>query len=365
MLKTDLLDKRALSDISVVKTDLYLENQGWKKTGEIENYASTWLLEEEEIELLLPLNKNYSDFESRMLEVILILEELEERPRYEIFDVLKNTSKIASLQKREIIEIVIKSTFEKKHEVNAENFGQVLRSAQKYILALGNLSGLGRKLREEEIIKKTELELSLISSFHGSFGIRLGFGTKQQLNLNNSSISKEVSELFMDLLQIGGEENISKFRKKISSIKKGTLKAFKPFIENLRTLESNIVFDWGSVGVEEEKIIQVPYSKILEMEDALSKEEERDLELIELEGKFIEVGVGHTKDQRHFIFEDDEGEIFKGYISADAIEELREENKNLEIINGKYKILIERKQKINRTTGAEKISLKIINIERI
>lgn len=361
MLKTDLLDKKALSEISVVKTDLYLENQGWEKTGEIEGYASTWFLEKEGIELLLPLNKNYSDFESRILEVILILEEIEERSRYEILNVLKNTSNIASSNKREIIEIILKYAFEKKYEVNAEKFGQVLRSAQKYIFALGDLSGLGRDLTKEEKIRKSELELSLISSFHGSFGIRLGFSSIQQLDVNKNSTPKKISQTFMELIKVGSEEKIGKFRKKISSLNKEIPKQFKSFIQKLKELESNVIFDWGSVGQEEEKIVKLPYSKILEMEDALSKEEEEDSTIVELEGQFIQAGVGTTKEQRHFIFQDNKGKLYKGYISENTIEELR----NLELVNEKYKIIIEKHQKVNSITGEEKVSLEIIDIEKL
>jgi hypothetical protein len=76
-----------LSDISTVKTEIYLSSHGWQKTGEIEGFASTWRLQENE--LLLPLNKDYADFEARMFEVIYILQKIENRPTYQIIEDLK------------------------------------------------------------------------------------------------------------------------------------------------------------------------------------------------------------------------------------------------------------------------------------
>ncbi len=364
MINTKNLDKTLLSDISTVKTDLYLLNQGWKKTGEIEGFASTWMLQEKDIELLLPLDKNYSDFEARMLEVIYILHNIEKRPSYEIFDALKNTSKIASNEGREIIEIVLKSVYEKnKYEINAENFGKVLKTIQKHLFALGGVSGLGRPLKQTEKTGKSELEISVLSTFHGSFGFRLGFGNQRQLDIENNCLSKTVSESFIRLLRISGEESISTFRQYISSLEKEISRTFRVFIQSLKTLESDFIFDWGSLGMEKEEIARLSYSKVLEVEDALSKEEEENPHQIQEQGQFIQAGLGKNKNERDFIFETKTGERRKGYISTELIEEFKEQGKSLELMNRRYNVVIQENVKLNEVTGEIKITHEIIQIE--
>lgn len=296
MIKTNNLDKTLLSNISTVKTDIYLSSQGWKKTGEIEGFASTWLLQEKDIELLLPLNKDYADFEARMFEVIYLLEKIEKRPSYEIIDVLKDTSKIASHQGREIIEIVLKSVYENKYEINAKNFGEVLKNTQQHLFALGGVfSGESSKN-----IAKSELEISVLSTFHGSFGVRLGFGNERQLDIENNCISKKVSKSFLNLLKISGEESISNFRNYIKSQEKNISRTFRLFIKSLTTLESDFMFDWGSVGMENEEIATLSYSKVLEVDDALSKEEEENPNQIQENVKLNEV-TGEMKTNNEII----------------------------------------------------------------
>lgn len=366
MLKINKLDKSLLSHISTVKAGLYLKNQGWKKTGEIEGFASTWLLEEKETELLLPLNKEYSDFEARMLEVILILEDIEKRSSFEIIDVLKNTSNIAYNEGREIIEIVLQSVYDRnKHEINADNFGTVLRTTQKHLFALGGVSGLGKRLNEREKRGKSELELSVLSTFHGSFGIRLGLANQRQLDTDNNCLSKTVSKSFMQLLRVSGEESISRFRIYIGSLEKQISQTFRLFIKSVKTLESDLIFDWGSLGIENEEIARLSYSKVLEVEDALNKEEEENPNQIEEKGQFIQAGLGRKKHERDFIFETKTGEKIKGYISPELVEQFKEQPKGLELLNRRYKVIIQVNVKLNEITREIKISNELIAMEEI
>ena len=316
------------------------------------------------MKLLLPLNKDYADFEARMFKVIYILEKIEKRPSYEIIDVLKDTSKIASHQGREIIEIVLKSVYENKYEINAENFGQVLKTAQKHLFALGGVFG-GKSLKKTENIAKSELKISVLSTFHGSFGFRLGFGNQRQLDIEDNCISKKVSKSFLHLLKISGEESISTFRDYISSQEKQISRTFRLFIKSLTTLESDFMFDWGSVGMENEEIARLSYSKVLEVDDALSKEEEENPHQIQEEGKFIKAGLEITKDEREFIFKPKIGDKIHGYISTELIQEFKEQDKSLTLKSRTYKVTIQENVKINEVTEEMKTTNEIISMEEI
>lgn len=361
-MKTNEDYKQEILDLSLTKIDLYLKQKGWQKTGEKKGFASVWKINGKETKVMLPLNKEYSDFRDRLWEIILLLEKIENRPSYEIANGLKNTSKIASEEKREIIEIILKSLYQEKYEVSAEKIGQVLSSAQKHIYALGNFSGLGRKLTKEE---KSELELSLINSFQGSFGIRLGLANQRQIDIEGNHISREVSQQLINLFKVGGEENISDFRDYIAPLRKEILKSLKNFVKKLKTLESDLIFSWGSIGMEEEEIAKVSHSKILEIEDTLDKEEAENPDLIEMIGKFIQAGIGERRGESNFIFEDHGGETIKGYIPTELVQQLRAENKNLELINGRYKIVTEKNETVTEMTDEIKTSYKLVQIEEI
>jgi len=364
-MKTNEDYKQEILDLSLTKIDLYLKQKGWQKTGEKKGFASVWKINGKETKVMLPLNKEYSDFRDRLWEIILLLEKIENRPSYEIANALKNTSKIASEEKREIIEIIVKSLYQEKYEVSADKIGQVLTYAQRHIYALGNLSGLQRKLTKEEEVKKSELELSLINSFQGSFGIRLGLATQRQIDIEGNYISREVSKQLINLFKVGGEENISEFRDYIAPLRKEILKSLKYFVKRLKRLESDLIFSWGSIGMEEEEIAKVSHSKVLEIEDTLDKEEAENPDLIEMTGKFIQAGIGERRGESNFIFEDHGGETIKGYIPTELVQQLRAENKSLELINGRYKIVTEKNETVIEMTGEIKIIYKLVEIEAI
>lgn len=114
------IDSQALKFISPEKISLYLKTNGWIKIAEKSSLGSIWELKSNrKISLLLPLNKEYSDFHQRMLEVILILEEVEKRPKLEIIKGFTKTSDTAIKKNREIIEVRTKSIYENKYEIKA------------------------------------------------------------------------------------------------------------------------------------------------------------------------------------------------------------------------------------------------------
>ena len=90
------IDSQAFEFISPEKISLYLKTNDWVKIAEKPSLGSIWELESNrKISLLLPLNKEYSDFHKRMFEVILVLEEVEKRPKLEIIKGLTRTSDTA------------------------------------------------------------------------------------------------------------------------------------------------------------------------------------------------------------------------------------------------------------------------------
>ncbi len=134
------IDSQAFEFISPEKISLYLKTNDWVKIAEKPSLGSIWELESNrEISLLLPLNKEYSDFHKRMFEVILILEEVEKRPKLEIIKGLTRTSDTAIKNNREIIEVRTKSIYENKYEIKAREVGIFLKAMQDYYSSFGDL----------------------------------------------------------------------------------------------------------------------------------------------------------------------------------------------------------------------------------
>ena len=106
-----------IQEISPAKLTEYLEYKGWTKEREAEGIASIWSLikTNKRITLLLPLNKEFADFEIKVEELLLTLSKVEERPEVEILKALANLSVIAQRGDREVIDIKIEHSYNYKN----------------------------------------------------------------------------------------------------------------------------------------------------------------------------------------------------------------------------------------------------------
>lgn len=91
-MKANIQDIDIIKSINPLEVAGYLTTQGWQQKSQINDIASIWTLEVgqgENVEILLPLNPDFRDFTTRMLEVLQNLEIVEHRSQLEIINNLK------------------------------------------------------------------------------------------------------------------------------------------------------------------------------------------------------------------------------------------------------------------------------------
>jgi hypothetical protein len=84
---------KEIANISPNTIIQYLEKHGWHNWKEVED-VSVWIYNKQgrKFGLFLPLSLDFVDFQNRVLEILITLEEVEERPRGQILEAL--TSKV-------------------------------------------------------------------------------------------------------------------------------------------------------------------------------------------------------------------------------------------------------------------------------
>ncbi|MBE9258926.1 MULTISPECIES: hypothetical protein [Aphanizomenonaceae] len=91
-MKATIQDIDIIKSINPLEVAGYLRTQGWQQKSQINDIASIWTLEVgqgENVEILLPLNPDFRDFTTRMMEVLQNLEIVEHRSQLEIINNLK------------------------------------------------------------------------------------------------------------------------------------------------------------------------------------------------------------------------------------------------------------------------------------
>ncbi|MGF1489863.1 MAG: hypothetical protein ACFBSE_22480 [Prochloraceae cyanobacterium] len=360
-----------INSISLKKIQEYLSIKGWKKKKEISGTASIWIrsIAGEKYGIILPLDREFIDFQDRLIEVFNILEEIEQRPKIEIIESLKNTSKIARQQNREIIEIKISSLDGNKKEVESKNIGLVLKSLQDFFDEFGVLKFQDKPQADRSKLK-SQLEMSLIDTFHGSFGIRLGLSKKlnyKQLKLfedeaSIDEISIEITETFIKIIQASSDSNTEILKKQIAELKGKSILKFKSLISYLITLKSDLLVDWGSVNPEKGGFAKISYSDIVRTLDIIEKQELEEPVTFEIIGKLVVAGVGKNKKRRKFVLLDSkEDREFQGTIAKEVVDKF---DGNIEL-NKLYRITLEETLSINRLTQEERTTYTIIKLGNI
>ena len=365
------IDSQALEFISPEKISLYLKTNGWKKIAEKPSVGSIWKLKSNrKVSLLLPLNKEYSDFDKRMFEVILILEEVEKRSKLEIIKGLTKTSNIAIQKNREIIEVRTKSIYENKYEIKAREVGIFLKSMQDYYSTFGNLVFLNEDIESKDVSSRknqirAELELSLVDTFHGSFGLVLGLGQKRDFRTIEDTVSSQATEEFIHLIKGTNSKNLNEFKTKLYSLDKNIFNEFKKIINNLLKLESDIFFDWGSTTKNKGGVAEISHEKLIYVKELIAKQEIENPDLIIEKGKFISFGFGKNQKDRKFVFDSySSNKRYEGVVDIQLASNLVESGKGFESVQGICQIELKRTVKINELNQNTKEKYKLISIEK-
>ena len=371
-MSSNLSEQNLLNDISIDKIKFYLINNGWIKKAENKSIGSIWELKDDSnVSLILPANEEKIDFKTRLFETFLILEEVENRPKSEIYKALTKASSIARKENREIVEIVFKAVYDKKQEIKAKELGVLLKSIQDYYISYGKNLFINPKSKKKDVLDRrksieSELELSLVDTFHGSFGLVLGLGISMQIDIFQETVGSKATEYLIDLISLTDYEHTEKFKEELSFADKNIFYDFKKIINYIVSLESNVFFDWGSVVKGKGKSCILSFERAIEVKDIIEKQEEEDPDIIELRGKFELFGFGSRKDNRKFVFKPASGKDISGHLNKELARELRTStSQKLEILQWIYRVEIKRTMKINELTQEIKEFYELLSLERI
>ncbi|NET62064.1 MAG: hypothetical protein F6K47_39910 [Symploca sp. SIO2E6] len=360
------LEREAISKISPVKLEKYLEDKGWTKTKVIGDIAAVWSYQKTDktVGVLVPLDRDFADFDNRMMEVFIILEKVENRPRSAILATLQNTSIIAKAQHREILEFRFSYVYENNQEAPAKKIGSVLKSLQDFLGAIGKSKIQSKRLSVRQEMK-SELELSIVETFTGSFGLRLGLsqGQPRQLNLLEDPIAEQAAQDLLELISASTHEDSDILQEKISALYGKSSIKFKSFLTHLSTLQANLSLDWGSVDPGKGGFAEISYTNILRALEIINKKEVENPRRIYLIGKLMLAGVGNNKKYRKFIFEEQESHHdYQGTISKELLKNI---GNDLNVGKKLYRATLEETTSVNTATGEEETNYLLVELENL
>lgn len=370
-MKIQKLDETFITDIGYIpsiKICLYLVQNGWIKRKEVEN-VSVWTYKKGEsvFGIFVPLREDYVDYQNRIIEVLDTLQTVEERSYIKILESLQDVSRLARDSGREILEMRIKYKFEEKFDAAIRKIGSVLKSLQDFFETIGEYKSEKRLSSLNSTELKKHLEVSLVESFQGSFGFRLGFSKVKinQLDMFDQPIAQDVAQEFLDLIKASNSDNPAILENKLSDFRGKSSAKFKSFISNFLTLEANFYLEWGSVNPEKGGAVEISYEKLLQTLELISKRDISNPTIIKFIGRLILAGVDkkNKKNTRFIAISlSNEGEKeYKGSISVNVTS-----NSKIDLTIGKvFEITLEEISAINTATGDEEITYVLIDLKPI
>jgi hypothetical protein len=353
--------------ISPLKICNYLIKNGWQKKREIED-ISVWVNKKENnlTGLFVPLRDDFVDYQNRVFDILYTLEEFENRPIPQIIESLSSSSFLAKLVHREVIEIQIKYLYEDKYDASLRKIGSIFKSLQDLIESIGEIKSLNRVSSLNYSSLKNQLEVSLIETFQGSFGFRLGFSQlkSKQLDLFDVPLTQDVAQEFLDLIR-ASSLNINNLENKLSQFSGKPFVKFKSLISHLINLDADIYLEWGSVDTEKGGAVTISLQRLLETLDFIEKREINNPTIITITATLVLAGVPTTKKtkkkrQPRFIaitLDQDEKE-YQGSIHQNILN-----NKTTDLTVGRvYRMSIEQTIAVNSATGDEETTYTLVDL---
>jgi hypothetical protein len=231
----------------------YLRDSRWRVIETVKNHHQVWQLRhsnQKEYSLLLPLDRDLPDFAHRMYDVVRTLAAIEKRSEAELFNDLDSAARIAQEDQREILNIHLNFAKETPHpEAPAKRLGQFLTTLQDTLDAIGQVESGQVKVSgkiSEDITDRTNLDV--LTTFKGSFGIRLAVAPPKQLNLLEDPLAEKVMEHFMLVLQ--NSKNEGELREIMLQLKQRAASRYRRFLLALTDIDAKLRIEWGSRNPE-------------------------------------------------------------------------------------------------------------------
>lgn len=334
----------------------YLEDKGWKEEKKIDTRASilTTAKNDKKYSVLLPLETDLPDFASRMYDVILVLEVVENRPLSEIIKGLINVDKIAKEKQREILIVKFKS--QDKPELPAPKMGNFLISLQKFFAAVSQTAITSENGRSRKGVLK-KIELSVLET--GDFGIKLGLPPHNDSS-NDSEIplAERVAATFLELVKSSGNSDKKCLKQGLLKLERKAVSSYRQLLVALKGLKADINVEWGSVNPHAGGGASLSKTDIQKAIKYVKFWQRQEHQIIAVKGKLLGANLSQN------LVTIEEVETGKNYVAKFG-EELLKEGKFDLTIGRLYSAKLEELSSINPATGTEKTQRTVIELAYI
>lgn len=331
----------------------YLKDNGWSEERKIDTRASILTINKRnrKFSVLLPLEKELPDYDSRMYDVFRTLEVVEERPKEEIITGLQKANEIAKEKRCEIISLKFKFVYcEEQRQFPAKKMGMVLTSLQELFDAVGQ-SETGRTSNNGKIPKEIldRTQLSVFETFKGSFGVKLSLEPNPtQLEMFDRPLAERVAENFIELLKRSNKVDKEELKEFLLRLKRRSASKYRKFLMSLISSDSNFYVDWGSVTPDKGGQASLSLENTIGTVEFINKMEVEEPEEYIINGELISA----SKIKKTLEIEDlKEGKKYLGEIAESLAT-----NQEVDLTIGRlYSAKIQEITSINPATGEEKI----------
>jgi hypothetical protein len=357
-MNTSNRDITACSLLEPNKVASYLIQNGWERGDQLGDKAYIWHKTSavENLQILLPLKPEISDFSYRMYELVEVVSVEEGRPVSEVLSSLASESELAKKNNHELLSIALSYIgSQSSSRAPAKSLGVLLQTLQDLFDSLGQLehgAPTERGVIPKDVTNCTSL--SLIGTFKGSFGVRLAASSAaEQANLLEQPLAVRTFGRLLSLLNTTDKRETQKLAELLISAKKRVVSNYKKFLISVAASNANLRFEWGSLTPNNGGMAWLSYESAVTTIGLIGEL----IDEVPEEYEILGVLVGLDVDGRTFkIIElEDQNKIYRGNIAPTFNKEVLEVPKI-------YWALLQENLKLNSTTGEAKIQYTLMAV---
>jgi hypothetical protein len=343
----------------------YLKNHDWQKNRDIGEIATVFycLRESKRYEIILPIDTELVDYDSRVDDFLRVLSIVEKRSKSDIVKTLSTAGFTADIAKTEAIQLrFISQSFPHKHSFPARDIGNILSSLQELFDSVGQFAS-GKSSDKGPISQeiKENTRLSVSETFQGSFGVKLIIEPTIQPTqlgfldeLSGESLPEIVSEWFLNLLEASREEHEVKLRTLLQTLNKRSSIKYRSFLKAIMQSNSDVDVDWGSQNPQKGKRTFLSKNDAISTIEIINKVEDEEPLKFSFVGKLI--SSMSEKEKAEFENIENEDEKYWASISNQDVDRWV----GSLVIRDTYNVEIEEVTSINLATGEEKVDRKVV-----
>lgn len=357
-----------LKSVDESKLEIYLTSRNWEKLGENEEYGiSFWSSPLGKHRILVPKNRNLTDYQDRLQEAIQIVCSAENKSFLDLLRVIEDLNQTATTLNQEVFNLrILANQNPDQTQIAAKDLGSILGSLQDCIEAIAcaeNGNPLQKRGKVPESVR-SQTQIVILETFKGSFGVKMALGSnvQQRSIFDDLNLAQKTLQEFLKLLRISKEKDFESLKEVILKLQHRTSVLYQKLLWDFIKSDSDLVFDWGSTN---QKIGGQVYFKKYDMHitlGELQKIDNQQVETLSLRGELLLAG-----DRKHakFIFRDlDQDDMYSGQISPTLYN--RQEQGEVELtINKIYLAEIEERVSVSSLSGEERLHHTLTNLHVI